>query len=308
VARLTEVWDRWWFRPVPLERAHVFRVLIYLYVPLDVATSKWVMHHGLVPSAWYEPLWIARALHVPAPTPAGMAVVVALLLTVPLLGALGYARRVVGPAVALLYLYWSFVAFTFGKVDHDRVALLTALAVLCTVPWRGTGTDARAGWALSMVQMSFMLTYFLAGVTKLLVGGPGWVTSTTLERAITRRGTMFGDVLLHFPRPTLYVMQFAILAFELTSPLMLLRNRLGRLYVLSAIVFHIASLIGITIYFRSHLICVIAFFPLERLARLVRRASSAVELEAGPGTRVIEREEDDQRNRLSEQQRGYGDA
>ena len=42
----------------------------------------------------------------------------------------------------------------------------------------------------------------------------------------------------------------------------------------SAIVFHVASLIGITIYFRSHLVAVIAFLPLENLSR-GRRASDA---------------------------------
>jgi hypothetical protein len=292
MARLKTVWDEWWFRPMPLERVHVFRALIYLYVPLDVLTTKWVQHHGLVPASWYEPLWIARALRIPAPTRTSMAIVVALLLAVPLIGAAGYARRVVAPVVALLYLYWAFVAFTYGKVDHDRVALLTALAVLGTVAWRGTGGDARAGWALSMVQMSFMLTYFLAGVTKLLVGGPGWVTSTTLERAITRRGTMFGDILLEFPVGILYAMQFLILAFELSAPLMLLRNRVGRVYVCSAIGFHVASLVGITIYFRSHLVCVIAFFPLERLLSHVRSRAqrSAVELEAGRRAHLVQSE------------------
>lgn len=301
MARLRRVWDEWWFRPAPLERLHVFRVLVYLYVPLDVLTTRWVQHHGLVPASWYEPLWFARLLHIPAPTRTSMAIVVALLLVVPFVGAAGFARRVVAPAVALLYSYWAFVAFTYGKVDHDRVALLTALAVLCTVPWRAPpersggvngGDDTRAGWALSMVQASFMLTYFLAGVTKLLVGGPGWVTSTTLERAITRRGTMFGDVLLDFPIWVLYAMQFLILAFELTAPAMLLRNRIGRIYVWSAILFHVVSLVGITIYFRSHLVCVIAFFPLERLWSRARssRERSTVELEARRRAHVVKSE------------------
>lgn len=278
MAGLIQAWNGWWYAPVPFERWHVFRVLIYLYVPLDVATSKWVAHHGLVPASWYEPLWFARALNIPAPTAAAMAVTGIALLTLPFAAAAGKARRVVGPLVALLYFYWCFVAFTYGKVDHDRVALLTALAVLPTVAWTGKGRDERAGWALSMVQMSFVLTYFLAGVTKLLVGGPGWVTSTTIERAIVRRGTVFGDALLQVPW-ILIVMQFLILAWELTSPLMLLRDRLGRIYVYSAIVFHIASLIGITIYFRSHLIAVIAFLPLERL--YVKR-----QLRAGTGPRT----------------------
>ncbi len=280
------IWNGWWHQPVPLERVHVFRVLIYLYIPLDVLTSRWVMHHGMVPPSWYEPLWFARALNIPAPTAGVMALVVGALLTVPLVTAAGYGRRVLGPLVALLYFYWAFVAFTYGKVDHDRVALITALVVLPTVRWRsadntgdnvadnvadnveGPGRlDERGGWVLSAVQMSFVLTYFLSGVTKLLVAGPDWVTSTTIERALARRGTMFGDLLLHVPW-AMIAMQFVILAFELTAPLMLLRNTLGRSYVLFAIAFHAASLIGITIYFRSHLVCVIAFFPLERLRTL----------------------------------------
>lgn len=294
MAGVKDVWSSWWFPSVPLERVHVFRTLIYLYIPLDIVTSKWVMHHGLIPPEWYEPLWIARVLHVPAPTRISTALAAGSLIVLPLVGLLGRARGLVGPAIALLYLYWCFVAFTYGKVDHDRIALLTALTVLCTVPWRGSGRDERAGWALSMVQMSFMLTYVLAGATKLLVAGPGWVTSTTIERAITRRSP-FADVLLHAPRPMFFAIQFVILAFELSAPLMLLRNRLGRTYVWGAIVFHIASLIGVTIYFRSHLVCVLAFLPLERLAdrlNVARRTTSrsSVELEAGSHAHVVQSE------------------
>jgi hypothetical protein len=289
VAKLSRLWTDWFFEPVPLERWHVFRILIYLYVPFDVATSKWVAHHGLVPASWYEPLWFARALHIPAPTATSMAVCGIALLTLPFIAAAGKGRRVLGPLIALGYLYWAFVAMTYGKVDHDRVALLTALAVLPTVPWTGRGKDARAGWALSTVQVSFVLTYFLAGATKLLVGGFGWVTSTTIERAIARRGTMFGDVLLRIPW-VIVPMQFAILVWELTSPLMLLRNRLGRFYVYSAIVFHVASLIGITIYFRSHLVAVIAFLPLERVHEHFTRRQSAAGFVGGAQPDVIHTE------------------
>jgi hypothetical protein len=289
LARLTKLWNDWWYEALPLERVHVFRMLIYLYVPLDVITSRWVQNHGLVPESWYQPLWFARALGIPAPTATVMAAVAGGLLTLPLLGAAGYLRRFIAPAVALLYFYWSFVAFTYGKVDDDRVALITALTVLAAVPWRGGGPNARAGWTLRMVQMSFVLTYFLAGVTKLLVGGPGWVTSTTIERAITRRGTVFGDLLLNVPW-SLIVLQSLILAFELTAPAMLMRNRVGRVYVAAAIVFHVASAIGITIYFRSHLVCVIAFLPLEKLYDRFRARRSVVVLAGEPSPGVVHTE------------------
>jgi hypothetical protein len=253
-----------------MDRFSVFRVIIYLYIPVDVLTTRWVQHHGLVPESWYQPLLIGRVLNLPAATATSMGLTVIALSILAPVAALGRGRRTIGPLVALLYFYWAFVAFTYGKVDHDRVALLTALAVMVTVDCRDRGESTAAGWALGMVQTSFMLTYFLAGITKLLVGGVGWITSTTLERAITRRGTMFADPLLDLPEVVLYVMQFLILAFELTSPLMLLRNRIARIYVGAAILFHLFSLVGITIYFRSHLICVIAFLPLERIAHFVR--------------------------------------
>lgn len=273
MARVMRQWSKWWFTPVPVRRLQVFRVLIYLYIPFDILTSRWVAHHGLVPTSWYPLLWIGRTLDIPAPTATGMAIATAALLTLPMVAAAGRGRRIVGPLVALLYFYWCYVAFTYGKVDHDRVALLTALAVLPTVGWRGSDRDIerRGGWALGMVQFSFALTYFLAGVTKLLVGGMGWITSTTLERAIARRGTVLGDLLLYFPVWVLHVMQAMIVAFELTAPLMLVRNKLGRAYVWGAVLFHVLSFIGITIYFRSHLIAVLAFMPLERVYDAVLR-------------------------------------
>ncbi|HVE90959.1 MAG TPA: MFS transporter permease [Actinomycetota bacterium] len=261
----TSAWIRFWYDPVPLRRLQLFRVLIYLYVPLDVVLTRFPADHGLLPASWYAPLWIGRALGIPAPTRVGMALVLVSLLSIPLVAAAGRARRLAGPAVALLYGYWCLIGFSYGKVDHDRVALLVALAVLPTVAWTAEdGTSAAAGWAMRMVQVAVALTYFLAGVTKMLVSGPSWITSSILISAITRRGTMFADPLLQFPR-LLHLMQLGIIVFELTALLMLVRGRVGRLYVWMAALFHTVTFVGITIYFRAHMICLISFAPLERL-------------------------------------------
>ena len=61
---------RWWFRPVPLARIAVFRVIAYLFIPVDVfLTTAWVRAHADVPTEWYQPLLIGRLLHLPTPTP-----------------------------------------------------------------------------------------------------------------------------------------------------------------------------------------------------------------------------------------------
>jgi hypothetical protein len=55
------------------------------------------------------------------------------------------------------------------------------------------------------------------------------------------------------------------MAFELASPLMLLRNRFSRWFVITAFVFHLITYASITIIFLPHIIALCSFLPLERL-------------------------------------------
>lgn len=265
-------WNQFWFSPTPLGRVAIFRIVIYLYLIVDVLFTRWHLEHGYLPKSWYAPLWIGRLLRIPPPTAVGMTAVMISIVALSLVAAAGKGRKIAGPAIFLLYFYWVYIGFTYGKVDHDRTALLVALAVLPTVQWTGIRSrleDANAGWALRAVQVSVVLVYFLAAVTKMRETGIGWVTGTILVSAIVRRGTMFADPLLNYPT-LLHVIQGATLFFEFTAPAMLLRNRIGRSYVLTAFLFHVTSFALITISFRSHVICLLAFVPLERvLERLV---------------------------------------
>jgi hypothetical protein len=260
-------WERFWFDPAPLSRVAVLRLIVYAYLPLDVVLTRFPAAHGLLPTSWYAPLWIGRLLRIPAPTPRGMLVTICGIFALAPIAAAGRARRVVGPVLFGLYAYWCYIGFSYGKVDHDRVALLVALAVLPTVEWASTREDrvaANAGWTLRAIQVSVVLVYLLSAVTKLRVSGPGWVASSILVFAILRRGTMLGDPLLHFPW-LLRIAQGGILALEAGSPLLLLRSRLGRAYLFLVAAFHLVSFATITISFRPHVVCLAAFLPLERL-------------------------------------------
>ena len=267
---------RWWTEPMPLARVAAFRVLAYLFIPIDVLlTTSWVAWHADVPTDLYQPLIVGELLNLPLPTSAFVVGVKWSLLVAALLAATGRAPRLLGVVVFLLYFEWMVIAMSYGKVDHDRFAFLVALAVLPTVGAARWGDGARseaAGWALRCVQVAVMLTYFLAAWAKVRFGGWDWVTGATLTRAVIRRGTALADWTLDVPN-LLVGAQWLLFSLELLSPLILLaRSDRARVAVVGLLVgFHVVTYAGITIVFLPHVVAMLSMLPWERL----RRASAA---------------------------------
>ncbi len=258
----------WWFEPLPRGRVAALRTLFYAFIFLDVlVTTSWVAQHALVPGDLYQPLFIGRLLNLPVPTEALVRSVQALLLLAAGLALTNRWPRLAGTTVFFLYLQWMFIAMSYGKVDHDRVAFLVALAVLPTAGaarWGEQQGSEAAGWALRCIQLTVVATYFLAAFAKLRFGGPGWVNGATLMRAVLRRGTVLAEPLKSHPW-ILQLTQYFIMAFELASPLLLSRGRIGRTFLLAAVAFHLVTYATITIIFLPHVMCLLAFAPLERL-------------------------------------------
>ena len=258
----------WWFAPAPLARVAWLRRLVYPFVFVDVLlTTSWVRAHGHVPAALHRPLALGRLLDLPPPGPVLVPTLLVGLLAAAAVAATGRLPRAAGAAVLVLYLWWMLVAFSYGKVDHDRFAYLVALAVLPTVG-RASTRDRRlaesAGWALRCVQLAVVATYLLSAVAKLRYVGPEWATSSILLRSIARRGSALADQLLEHPG-LLVAMQVSILALELASPLLLRHGRVQRIGVALAAGFHLVAFVGIRIIFLPHVVCLAAFLPLERL-------------------------------------------
>ena len=273
---------RWWFAPVPLARIAVFRVIAYLFIPVDVfLTTAWVRAHADVPTDWYAPLLIGRVLHLPTPTHTLVLVVQWALVLTAVAAATGRAPRLLGTAVFLLYLEWMVIAMSYGKVDHDRIAFLVALAVLPTIGaarFRDRRRSEAAGWAMAAVLVAVMLTYFLAAWAKIRFGGWDWPTGSTLTRAVLRRGTPLSDWTLDVPW-LLTASQWAMIVLELAAPLMLFvrsdRARVG--LVLFLIGFHLMVFAGVTIIFLPHVIAILSILPWERLTgRFARPAPQSL--------------------------------
>jgi hypothetical protein len=262
--------SRWWFRPVPLARIAVFRVIAYLFIPIDVfLTTAWVKAHADVPTEWYDPLLVGRLLHLPTPTSTVVTVVQWALVLAALAAATGRAPRLLGTAVFLLYAEWMVIAMSYGKVDHDRIAFLVALAVLPTIGRARFGDRRRseaAGWAMAAVFVAVMLTYFLAAWAKIRFGGWDWPTGATLTRAVVRRGTPLSEWTLDVPY-LLPAAQWLMIVFELAAPLMLLvRSDRARIALALFLVgFHAMVYAGVGIIFLPHCVAILSILPWERL-------------------------------------------
>ena len=273
----------WLLSPAPLARVAVLRLVVYLFVPVDVLlTTTWVRAHGQVPGELYVPLRIGRLLPLPTPGP-WVDVLQVVLVAAALAAAVAAARdvlpRVAGWVVAVLYLEWMVVAMSYGKVDHDRFAFLIALFVLPSVgraSLRSRERSEAAGWALSMVALAVVATYVLAAVAKIRFGGWDWVDGATLTRAVLRRSTPLSEPLLDVPE-VLHAAQYGIMVMELAvAPLLLVRwhdPRVTWLLALGFLGFHLMTFAMITIIFLPHCVALLAFLPLERLVPRERVAA-----------------------------------
>lgn len=270
---------RWMFAPVPLARIARLRPAVYLIVVLDVlffVTDP--IDHGDVPSALYRPLPVRELLHLPAPSPAYVRVLFVVILGSALVAALGRLPRVAGWICAVAMLDWLSNGMSYGKVDHDHFALVVALFVLPSVGragWSGPTRSEAGAWALRLVQIAVVSTYFLSAVAKIREGGWLWGSSATLVWALTRRGAQPAQWLSTQPMLT-QVMQWTVFVLELLSPVMLwLRGRPLYLYVGFWICFHASTYLLLTIHFLPTAVCLLAFLPLERLGTAARRHRSA---------------------------------
>jgi hypothetical protein len=280
---------RWFCPGVPCARARVFRVIICVFVLVDIH----VLVNDPIPLSHspelYHPLLLARLLHLPTVSvPLAYALYAAIWLGC-LLGITGRAPRAGGVMLAAAFTWWTMIGFGYGKVDHDHLALVVALWVLPSAPGgadalRTPGPDERAGWALRCVQIAVVATYALSAVTKLRSGGwdvTSWPSSAILTWAIVRRPHGLGQFLLPYPQ-LLRVLQWIGYLAEWCSVVVLwLRGRALLGAAIFWLGFHLTTAALLYIHFAPTLVCWLAFAPLERLspwlaARWVRGRESVL--------------------------------
>lgn len=285
-------WDRWWFGPVPLARIAWLRVIGYVFLPFDMLllTSS-SLAHARLPADLYRPVLLGRLLHLPAPTPWSMYTLLVVTIAAGLVAMTGRVLpRASGYLAACGYLWWVTISMSYGKVDHDHLALVVALFVLPSAGRAGLGDTRRceaSAWSVRCVQLGVVAAYFLSAWAKVRIGGfPAWPNGSTVQWALSRRGTPLGRALIDYPA-ALKASQWIMFAAEAASPaLLFLRGRPLYAAVLFFAGFHAVTYALMTIHFLPHAIWLAAFLPLERLTGLLperlRGGASAAERPAAP--------------------------
>jgi hypothetical protein len=262
---------RWFMPELPLARVAVFRVFIYIFIIIDVLTiSGDVIAHGWTPE-FYQPLWLARILHIPAVSVLGAQILLAVIIVSSLLAAAGIVQRLSGWAAALSFGAWMFYTQGYGYVAHDHMALVIAAFVLPTIGaarFRDVATtSARAGWALRVVQIAVVLTYFYSVLMKWIASGniAHWGNGAVIIWALMRRGAEWSKPFLEMPG-LLIAAQWATLVFEFLSPIALfLKGKWLYGVVAFFCLFHLMTYLALGIHFLPTVICWAAFLPLEKL-------------------------------------------
>jgi len=282
--------ERWWHAPAPARRLAMLRLLIggYALVYLLVRFPHIISVSGMSATQW-KPVGPAVLLSAPLSSMAVIAIaIVAVVLGVAFVA--GWRFRYTGPAFAFALLWVTSYRNSWSMVFHTENLLVLDVIVLAVAPAADALSldarrhahapddtpHARYGWAIRLICAVTVVTYFIAGWSKLHNAGFGWVTSDTLRVYVAydnlrkvELGAGYSGIGTALARhewlfPPMAAMS---LALELGAPIALLHPRAGRIWAVAAWGFHVGvlALMAIMFHFQVTTVAYAAFFPVERL-------------------------------------------
>jgi hypothetical protein len=297
--------DRVWFVEAPATRPAVLRVLLGAYT-LWYVGSRYRLFLRIAGSdpTLFRPVGVVAGLRRPLPVPVFRRLLVATLLAnVAFL--LGWKHRWTGPLFSGSLLCVLTYRNSWSMIYHSDNALVLHALILGFAPsadalsldargraaagpvdpsaaaaWLGGGGRARweYGWPVRLMNVATALTYFVAGVAK-VVGplGWGWARGEALRGQVAVDGLrkeLLGACAsrlayrLHDKLPVYRAMGLGSLALELAAPAALADRRLARAWAVGTCSMHWGILLVMGIKFRYQLSGLI-FAPLFEVERIV---------------------------------------
>lgn len=283
--------DGYWRAPAPPERLAALRVLVGSFALVYLlaravhlaGVARFTVHQ-------FRPIGVVRALEAPLPA-AAVEVLVGAAIAAGIGFVLGWRFRLTGPLFAALLLWvtsyrnsWCMIFHTENlMVLHVLVLGITRSADALSIGARTASAprppDGGYGWPLRLLCVITVLTYAIAGVTKLRNAGHAWVSGDILRNYVAYdnlRKIELGDThsslgasLVRY-RGLWRPLALLSLIVELGAPLALVQKQLTRAWVAAAWLFHVGVVALMAIFFPYPVIGVAfaPFFPIERALEL----------------------------------------
>ncbi len=276
---------RWWFAPAPPERLAAVRILVGVFA-LVYSVARFPELHNVTSlgRSSFHPVGVVKLLEAPqSPLVVYLLALATLVALVAFI--LGVRYRIVGPLAAALLLWTTSYRTSWGMIFHTDNLLVLHVLALAIAPaadawaWRRDRTRPPAlagyGWPLKLLVALAAVTYVLAGIAKLRVGGFAWIDGEVLRNHIAidnARKALLGDGLapfatVFFDHPRAFtVLSLMSLALELGAVIALVGGRLAKLWALGAWGFHVGVVLLMNIWFVYPLsgVAVAALFAVER--------------------------------------------
>ncbi len=259
-----------WFAPAPAERLAALRILVGLFALIYLlATAPALWRLAAMPRRDFAPVGLTRIIE--APLTAGshhalviITVVLALAFTV------GVLHRWLAPAFALALTWMLGYRSSWGMLFHTDNLLVLHVIVLALAPAADAwSVDARQrgaphspseayGWPLKLMAAVTVVTYVLAGVAKVELGGWAWADGAQLREQVALdnvRKVLLGSTMSPLAAPMMAhdwlfrPMAVMTLVVELGAPLALLHRRLAAAWALAAWGFHLGVIALMAIFF-----------------------------------------------------------
>ena len=294
-----------WFPVVPARRLAALRILVGGFAIIYLCTQLpfWIGYARFDPRD-FKPLGVVKLLSTPLPDAAHYATIVAAI-GLAFAFTAGVRYRVVAPLFALALLWLLTYRNSWGTPFHTENLLVLHAIVLAIVPaadawsWdarRGPPRpdSERYGWPLRLCAAITALTYVIAGIAKLRLGGWAWTSGEALRDQVAidnLRKHLMGSAMSPIAAPLLPHawlfggLALVSLAVELGAPLALLHRRIAAVWSVAAWGFHVGVLALMAIVF-PYPIAVVAYAPLFRCERPIEwliRTYRALRTDA-PGT------------------------
>jgi hypothetical protein len=246
--------EAWLAAPVPAQRLAAVRIGLCGVLTVRLATGPYLELAGQ-PAALFRPVSFLRPLD--AMPPRGVVLALQLLgVAAAALATVGLATRLTLPLAWLAALPLMAMTSSLGKVAHNDVLLLLALAPLLPAPagvaWsldarlRGRGAarvGSVPGWPVRAAMLAVAGAYCFSGLAKLLHAGPAWALGDNLRWVLYAASDAQPEpnaaALLVADRPWLArLVATGTLVLELAVPAVLVRPALTRLIVPALVALH----------------------------------------------------------------------